>query len=228
MKRTFFIIFLLFSLSAFANSDNFKSGQLYLAYNLPSKAIPFFQEEISQNPDNIDAYLFLGLCFEMEKQHMDAIDVLKRASFRAENIPLIHYNIGNNYFSLGQYQAAKEAYTKALEIDSQYYNAYLNRANASFKLNEFGQAIFDYKSYISIYPEAPQRAKIEQLILMLEQKIADIEKQRQLEIQRQKEEEERQRQLLEELLGSVQDPDSGVSVDDNTPEGYDLEFDIVE
>lgn len=228
MKKTLLFCYLIISSLLFANSNPFESGKLYLAYNMPGKAISHFQEAIEYNPNNIEAYLYLALCYEIENQYNNAVDVLKRASFRDSSSPLVYFNLGNNYFLLNEFKEANYFYSKAIELNSNYPQAYLNRANSFFKLDDISQAIYDYKKYLRIAPEAKQKDKIEELIALLEQRLVEIEREKELESLRQREEALRQQRLLEELLGSIQDASSSVSVDDNTPKGYDFEFDIDE
>ncbi|GAA0894626.1 hypothetical protein GCM10009122_43070 [Fulvivirga kasyanovii] len=52
-------------------------------------------------------------------------------------------NLGIVYFRLGQYHKAELEYTRALACDPSYMDAYLNRANAFYELNELYRALDD-------------------------------------------------------------------------------------
>lgn len=61
-----------------------------------------------------------------------------------------YYQRGNAQFDLGNYQAAVEDYTAALEKDSSYVAAYFNRGLAYLELNQLKAAVDDYTKAIEI------------------------------------------------------------------------------
>jgi tetratricopeptide (TPR) repeat protein len=56
------------------------------------------------------------------------------------------YNLGISQGETNDLEGALTSYTKALELDSSYYPAYINRGNVYLALKEFNNAIADYNS----------------------------------------------------------------------------------
>ena len=54
-------------------------------------------------------------------------------------------NRGDIYYAQGEYHKAIEEYTKAIELEPDYAEAYRYRGNAWARLGEFGRAIKDYR-----------------------------------------------------------------------------------
>ncbi|PSB04588.1 tetratricopeptide repeat-containing S1 family peptidase [Merismopedia glauca] len=65
------------------------------------------------------------------------------------------YLQANDKYEKGNYQEAIENYTKAIEIDPQYTNAYNNRGIAYGNLGNYQQAISDYARAIALNPQDP-------------------------------------------------------------------------
>lgn len=59
-------------------------------------------------------------------------------------------NLGIDYYKKGEYDNAIFYYTKAIEIDPQYFEAYINRANIYASKKNYEQAISDYNKAIEI------------------------------------------------------------------------------
>ncbi|MBO6267446.1 MAG: tetratricopeptide repeat protein, partial [Synergistaceae bacterium] len=62
-------------------------------------------------------------------------------------------NRGNDYKILGQKEKAIADYTAAIEIASQYADAYCNRGNLYNESGEYEKAIEDYSAVIKIRPK---------------------------------------------------------------------------
>ena len=63
-----------------------------------------------------------------------------------------HYNRAVAYAEKGEYDQAFSEFTKAIEIDSDYADAYVGRGAAYLHKREFEQAISDYTRAIEIDP----------------------------------------------------------------------------
>jgi tetratricopeptide (TPR) repeat protein len=60
---------------------------------------------------------------------------------------------GNTKMAQGDYQAAIDEYTKAIEVDSKSMSAYYNRGQAKLSLHDYQGAIVDYSAAISLDPQ---------------------------------------------------------------------------
>lgn len=199
--------------------------------NKPEEALTMLEAAINEDPGNEKIYIYLGIVYEQLGDHEKAISVLEAGIEVTDSMDSqFLFNMGNNYFAMEKYEEAVNAYSMALEEKSGPAEALLNRANAYMKLGKRQEALKDYKRYIVLKPLDPQKSKIEQVIALLEQRIAE-EKKRELEEEakrlaeeRRKEEEEkkraeeekrkaaeekkRQEALLNEVLGALEQASS--------------------
>jgi tetratricopeptide (TPR) repeat protein len=120
---------------------------------------------------------------------------------RGLNIATLHkdlflYNIGNNFFSRGEFTFAEESYTGAVTANRSMPVGYLNRANSRMKLEKWDGALADYQLFLQLAPRDPQRPQVEQVVALLQQHLA---KQAALA----KAEADRQKALLAAVLNSL-------------------------
>ena len=66
-----------------------------------------------------------------------------------------HYNNGVELSADRLYQEAIEAYTRAIELDDELVNAYINRGNAYFQLGEYENALADLDQAVALDSENP-------------------------------------------------------------------------
>lgn len=67
--------------------------------------------------------------------------------------PQFHFDQGNVEHEHGNYQDAVEAYSKAIQLDPQFANAYYTRGNAKRELGDTVGAIADYERAIEHNPQ---------------------------------------------------------------------------
>jgi len=80
-----------------------------------------------------------------------------------------HYDRGEKLFAIGKFDEALDEYQKA--FDAKPLPGFLfNIGQCHRNLGNIDQAIFSYKKYLSLEPEATNKDKVEQLIEELEQK----------------------------------------------------------
>ena len=83
-----------------------------------------------------------------------------------------HYDRGEKLFALGKFDDALDEYQKA--FDAKPLPGFLfNIGQCNRNLGNLDQAIFSYKKYLSLEPDAENKDKVEQLIAELEQKKAE-------------------------------------------------------
>lgn len=85
-----------------------------------------------------------------------------------------HFERGEKVFALGKFEEALDHYQKA--YDAKPLGAFLfNIGQCHRNLNDYDAAIFSFKKYLKLEPEASNREKVEELIEELEQKKAEAE-----------------------------------------------------
>jgi len=83
-----------------------------------------------------------------------------------------HYDKGEKLFALGRFDTALDEYQKA--FDSKPVPAFLFNIGQCYRnLGDFESAVFSFKKYLKLEPDAPNRDKVEKLIDDLEAKQVD-------------------------------------------------------
>lgn len=219
----------------------FERGAEAFLYDRPQEAATLLERAVEQEPMNARAYLYLAVSYEQLGMYERAVNTLNRAlTVPGADRSIVQFNLGNNYLQLGEVEAAEAAFSAAIEVSGLNAKPYLNRANIRVQQELFEEAVEDYRMVLSLEPNHPQKAQIEQIIELLEHEIEQerirvAEEQRRLEEERRREEEarrlEEERRLAEErrleaerqaaeerrraLLGSVLDS-IGDAGDDTT------------
>lgn len=102
---------------------NLFKGQLCLDRGNVERAIGCFTEATDANPRETAPYVFLSRAYVKRQRQEKAIEVLRRA-LAAEGDPAeVYLNIGYCHRTLGQYELAREAFRKALEVSPGYAGA---------------------------------------------------------------------------------------------------------
>jgi tetratricopeptide (TPR) repeat protein len=179
--------FLLVAASLPAASALFDKGTALFVQNKPAEARPVLEEALTDDPSNETIYLYLGIVYQQLGDPDRAITILKRGL----NIATLHqdlflYNIGNNFFSRGEYTFAEESYTSAVAANRTMPVGYLNRANSRMKLERWDGALADYQLFLQLAPQDPQRPQVEKVVALLQEHIAKQAALAQSEAERQK------------------------------------------
>lgn len=231
-----------------------EQGEELFMENKPGEAVHIFEQIVQGPSPPPTAFYYLGVVYEQLERYEDAVELYRRALERPGiNRARVLFNMGNNYLHVGDREAAVEAYTGALQANSEYAPAYLNRANSRVALESYEGALKDYSVYLALEPNTAQRPEIERMMAALrsiieEQRIAaeEAERQRQLEEERRRREEEerrrreeeerrlaeeRRQQLLDSVLNSLEQAGSetqGTTAGPEEIETYEEELDIAD
>ena len=145
---------------------------------------------------------------------------------------LYSYNLGNVYFLQSRFTEAEEAYTEALVARRAYPPAVLNRANTYIKLEQYPQALEDYKFYLNLDPATSQRQAIQRMVSLLESEHREAEMIRMQEEARKlaeeterKAAEERYKKLQDEINANLQSVDNASSLSVGSDETLDYSED---
>jgi len=227
-KKIILIWVLLFFAGLCYGQSNFAKGEELLMKNQPAQAESFLMRAIADDPGNPVAYIYLGIVYEQIGRAEDAITIYRRILPSAGNFSAnVANNLGNVYFQKGNIDTAEQYYTQAISYDSGYPNAYLGRANTRIKTGNLKSAVSDYQQYLLLDPTSSQRAKIEQLVNLIQTEAAAAEMKRLMaEEEARRLAEERQRLLdsVSASLQSVVDSSKGISSGTESVENYDGEF----
>jgi tetratricopeptide (TPR) repeat protein len=231
MRKTVFLSLLAaFWIPFMGAQTSFSRGEDCFMRDKPQEAVPFLESALLENPDEIRAYLYLGIVYQQLERLDDAVAVYLKALPKAGNeTARIAYNLGNLYFGMGKFDSAEHYYTQAVEADPSYAAAYLNRANTRIKAGALGEALADYEFFLSLEPHSPKRPRIEQLAAQIRSEFAAEERRRLLAEEAARAEAVRRQRLLEEVSASLQaaaEETKGLSSGAEAVQGYEGEFEL--
>jgi tetratricopeptide (TPR) repeat protein len=189
-----------------AQESGFKRGEELFMANKPREALGLLEAVIAQDPGHVKAFLYLGIIYQQLDRLDDAIAIYRKILPRAgTETARTAFNLGNIYFRLENMEYAEQFYTQAIEADSAFAPAYLNRGNLRVQRGELAEALPDYDLYLTLEPRSPKRPQVEQLCALIRSEFAAAERRRIIaeeEAERERirvaEEAERQRILAEE------------------------------
>ena len=114
--------------------------------------------------------LLVGLAVTMPSRPVHADDPATRAARR-------HFERGEKLFALGKFDDALEEYQTA--FDAKPLPGFLYNIGQCYRnLGDYDQAIFSFKKYLKLEPDAPNREAVERLIEELEAQKAQGDSQR--------------------------------------------------
>ena len=212
-----------------AQSGFARAEELFMQNN-PEAALPALEAVLAEDPANLKAYQYLAIVYLQLERPDDAVSVYLRALPRGgSETAALAFNLGNTWFGMGNMEQAIRSYTTAIEANSAFAPAWLNRANARIKSGALKDAVSDYQFYLTLENHSPRRAEIERLLAVINAEFAAAERFRVAEEERVRAEEARRRQLLEEVSASLQadaGETRGMSAGTESLHGYEGEFEL--
>ena len=234
-KKSFIVLILLFInsfINLYSQEKIFQTAEELFLNNNPTDAIPLFISAIQQDPNNEKIYLMLGISYAQTREYTKAIEAFQNgARVALRDRDLFFFNAGNIYYIMEQYVPADEMYSRAIRENRDNGDIYLNRANARLNMKMYDEAIADYKAFLAFDPQNYQRESILRLVNLLENNIAMEKQLIEEEAQRKLAEEQRRQELLNEVLGSLQNVRSeirNVSAGSEKIGDYSEELDLIE
>ena len=143
------------SLTADANGaqNSFNRGLKELWQDNWSAALTYFQKATEKNPDNVDAWFYIGYCYGRLGRYQEAIEAYKQAIKIRPDDAEAHNNISIAYGKLGRYQEAIEACKQAIRIKPDNADAHNTLGIAYGNLGRYQEAIESFKQAIRIKPD---------------------------------------------------------------------------
>jgi tetratricopeptide (TPR) repeat protein len=158
MKTFLFGIFSFF-LSTFIFSQQHQDRHLHKgieAYNNQEeeKALKHFEKEILHNPNEAQAYYYIGLIKDSRGLN-DGCDYFSKAIELNPNYHEAYNNRSNCKSYQGDKQGALEDLNKAIAIDSSFFGYYFNRSSIRLELGDFHGAIKDANKALKLDAMTP-------------------------------------------------------------------------
>jgi len=226
----FLTIFFVSNLTAIEAQNSFVRGEELFMQNRPQEALGYLQAAATEDPANVQTFLYLGIAYLQLNRVDDAIEtyttILPRGGLESARIA---FNLGNAHFVRGDVQTARRYFSRAIDINPAFASAYINRANTFIRTGDLSDALSDYQTYLSLVPTSPQREQITRMIRFIQEEFAAEEQRRFMEAEAARAEAERRRLLLQEVSDSIQsavEGTRGLSVGVEGVQGFDSEFEL--
>jgi len=87
------------------------------------------------------------------------------ATLRSPQTPMAYIGLGSVNYSQGDFQAARQAYAVALELDETNPDAHLGMGLALGELEQYDDAIQHLERFLELAPDTQQRTSIRALIM---------------------------------------------------------------
>jgi len=146
----------------------FKKAEKYFFNKKFEMAELLLQQVIKKDPENYNAYAYLGDIFLNKKRYDGALNLYKKAIDLNSNIAENYYRIGQIYYYKKLGNLSIDYFKRSLEIDRKLKFAYYQIGMAYLMLErDKANTIKNWETYIRISPEDPQYEKIKRVIDLL-------------------------------------------------------------
>lgn len=134
--------------------------------------IRLLKDAVSEDPKNLNAWIKLGNLLMDNKRFTEAIEAYSRALELDPKNTNVRVDMGTCYRYSGNPNRAVEEYKKALQVDPNHLYAHKNLGVVlAYDLNRLKEAIQEFKTYLSLSPDAPDAAEVKKVIQDLTQRL---------------------------------------------------------
>ena len=131
------------------------AGEAYIQIEEYSKALDLYSELLTQSYDKSEIYTKMGICHFHNGQAVTAFHHFKKAIRLNPKNAMAHYNIGEYYCQIGQWQKGIDAYLLAMQIEDRNEVFYAAIAEAFEKQGELEKALPFYQQAADIAADIP-------------------------------------------------------------------------
>ena len=100
-----------------------------------------YQGVLDDDPENADAYHFLGLIAHQQQNFETAVTLIQRAIAKDNARPTFHFNLGAAQLALGGTEAARASYERAAIFKPDWPEAHFNAGSLAGQMNDAEQAL---------------------------------------------------------------------------------------
>jgi tetratricopeptide (TPR) repeat protein len=117
------------------------------------KALSFYQQAVSNDPGNPDAWYGLGHCYAGLDQPDRALEAYHQASRNNPSDAMIPFHLGRFLKKMGRYQEALSAFQRSIGLNPDFGPAYDHVGLVYAKLERYDDAITAYYQVLHLQPE---------------------------------------------------------------------------
>lgn len=127
-------------------------GRLYYLNRKTDEGIPVLEKLLKINPDDVEAQINLGSCYEDKGQDAQAQGYYERAVSLNKNSVVGHYLLAGVFYRSGKWEEALKEYKTVGMLDSSFIEIPKILADIYFRLNDLAQSIRLYQRLVLIEP----------------------------------------------------------------------------
>lgn len=139
-------------------------AQALFELGLYNESITALNEAVRLEPDNVDAYVMLGLVYEQLNKEQIAILFLIQALQKDPNNKKAYNNLGLLFYKSGDYQKAEDHLKRAVTLDPNYIQAWFNLALVYQRVTKSMQA---ESCLLKAHNLAPENIRIGEALISL-------------------------------------------------------------
>ena len=124
-----------------------QAGQLQQAESI-------YRQILKVDPQNADAWHYLGVLAMQVGQFPAAVDSIRRAIAIHPSAPGFHSNLGSVLGAMGRYDEAVESFKAALKLDANHFDAHNNLGTALIKQGKFEEAVASLRRAVKLRPQS--------------------------------------------------------------------------
>ena len=200
--------------------------------NKPQDAISLLERAVTEPGVDERAWPYLALSYQELGQYDDAVATLRKGRPQALRFKaLFYFDLANIFVLQDKNTFAVDSYGQAIDADGSYAPAYLNRADAQMVLKDYPDAAGDYRRFLDLAPNDPQRPQIEELLKRLDAGIAEAQAAAAAVAAKKAADEAAKKALMDQVSASLKasaDQTTSLSAGTGAVQGYNNELKIDE
>lgn len=138
------------------------------------KALSNFQEAVRLKAD-ANSYVLLGNVYAAKNDYKQAIESYYKAINQNPDYYLAYFNMGIAYTQTKNLKEAERLFTKTIELDSTFEQAYRNLAIIDYINGDYKSSLFNFEKFLSLTDDEQARKTAQQDIQELKRRIKDKE-----------------------------------------------------
>jgi predicted O-linked N-acetylglucosamine transferase (SPINDLY family) len=120
------------------------------------QAAYIYQQILQGDPRHPDALHLSGMLAARQGDYERAIELIRLAIGSYPTSSLFYNNLANVFVHAGRLKEARDAYSKAIEIDPNCFDAYHNLGNVTKRMGNPGEALGYFEKALTIKPESAE------------------------------------------------------------------------
>jgi tetratricopeptide (TPR) repeat protein len=151
----------------------FNRGVSYGQLGQMDLAIADLTSALEIDKANIELWVARSRAYYHKQQYdLAMLDLAEAIKLQPDNA-VAHNLMGKNHFMLGNYELAIGFFNKAIDLDANFYNAFINRATTYYRDNKLTEAMKDVNAAYLMLPPGDSRGRgLLQLKVAIEQAFA--------------------------------------------------------